>query len=93
MEKHPLQVALESLAEEYDFRVRPYSGRGMYGAECLAIFGEDINPMQIGFLVGRDYSMDFHHLDGWKKDTMGHHRVVYYWPQIDYVGGWLNDDD
>ena len=92
MQKHPLQVALESLAEEYDFTVRSYSGRAMYGASCLAISGNDINLMQIGFFVGREHEDVFpHHLDSCRSDNMGL-GMVYYWPRIDYIGG-SNDDD
>ena len=42
MYKHPIQVALE---ENGNLGVRSYSGRRMYGRECLAVTGENFNTI------------------------------------------------
>src|ERR1017187_7636243 len=47
--KHLLQEALEELRGDYD--IRGYSGRGMYGKQCLSINVSqcDMNILQLGF--------------------------------------------
>jgi len=37
MDKHPLQTICEDLARDLDLEVRSYSGRGMFGKQCLGI--------------------------------------------------------
>ena len=36
---YDIQNALEDIAEDHDIKVRSYSGRAMYGRECLGIVG------------------------------------------------------
>lgn len=50
MNKHPLQTMFEDLAEELgndDLSIRSYSGRGMYGKQCLGVYTD----MNIGSLM------------------------------------------
>lgn len=99
MEKSALQLALESLRETCDqvFDIRSYSGRGMYGKECLAITGDDIDMFRFGLLLGSttmneaDVDDLIHEADNMKQDSMGL-GTVYYWPRVPYVQG-ENDEE
>lgn len=88
MEKSKLQEVLEDILDDavYEFTIRSYSGRGMYGKECLAIVtNEDI--FNIGVEVGvayKSYGYYWEEIPEIKKDNMGT-SLVYYWPDIDYV--------
>ena len=76
MDKHPLQIALEEIATETGkFFVHSYSGRGMYGKECLAISGRSLDILEVNLMakVGKKLSDD---------RGLG---VVYYWPNIPYA--------
>ena len=87
MSKHPLQTALEELQKDgFDFTIRSYSGRFMYGKSCLAIAGEFLNIFHIGVEVGRKLdSSDFNwkELESFCYDSMGL-GMVYYWKRIPY---------
>jgi hypothetical protein len=94
IEKHCLQLCLEEI-ENGDFKVRSYSGRGMYGKSCLAIVGDCINPVEIGYLIyewcesnaevlhGEVPSLN--HISNMHSDSMGL-GTVYYWPRIPFYG-------
>lgn len=103
--KHPLQIALEDIGLNcgVEFKIRSYSGRGMYGKECLAIDGDDINLMQLGFIMGQQVAeerqylhtkvfVDESDMSGMRSDSMGL-GMVYYWPHIAYVGNMDEDDE
>ena len=85
--KSQLQTMLESL----DFGdVRSYSGRGMYGKECLAITGANLGAL-IGYLVesaselGEEVGYStIRALEGIKQDSLGMGNV-YYFPSVEYV--------
>lgn len=86
MEKHHLQIALETIsAETEDFTVRSYSGRNMYGKKCLAISGNDINLLALGAELKRELSDNLSReiLFGALSDELGLGQV-YYWPNIPY---------
>ena len=79
-----LQECLEKLADYFGFDVRSYSGRGMYGKTCLAIVGEGINLISLGYALGEmDRDIDKYDLDNMRSDSMGL-GMVYYWPNIEY---------
>lgn len=87
-DKHPIQLALEELYGEFDYSIRSYSGRGMYGKSCLAIVGNRINLLELGFLIrDNDYdeNIDTGELSKYQTDDMGL-GTVYYWPKIPFVG-------
>jgi hypothetical protein len=91
---HPLQKALQYISRDQDcgdFTVRSYSGRGMYGKECLAITGDLIDLVVLGFIIADGYSdeVDVSDLAGARKDSMGL-GVVVYWPSIPFEG---DDED
>lgn len=88
--KHPLQTMLEA-AEIGD--VRSYSGRAMYGRECLAV---TCNAQEFGHLIanllrnvsmfddGQDIEEVATAMQDMRWDNMGMD-MVYYWPGIPYV--------
>ena len=86
MDKHPLQIALETISSETEnFTIRSYSGRNMYGKKCLAISGNDINLLALGAELKRELSDNLSQdiLFGVRSDELGLGQV-YYWPNIPY---------
>ena len=88
MDKHPLQQAIEDAG----FECREYSGRGMYGKQCLAVDidrGSSIGDMVAGILESRDGDEDdtAEIADGFRSlqsDAMGL-GIIYYFPVVPYV--------
>jgi hypothetical protein len=98
-EKHALQVALEQVRDNgLKIRVRSYSGRGMFGAECMAVtFDRDVSETEIvtealerGYAVGTDAAVK-QALKGARFDNMGLGTVMY-WPDVPYTLDDSNDD-
>lgn len=89
--KQPLQLALEALQGEregFAYTVRSYSGRGMYGKECLAIVGDDLDAFALGVAVG-DWLATHHGIGDYswprmQSDSMDR-GAVYYWPSEEFV--------
>lgn len=94
MEKSVLQQALEAMiaAGKIDGKLISYSGRGMYGRECMALtLDRSINPMNLGAMlalwaVNRDLDPEKlgEDLGSFYSDSLGR-GVVYYWRSIKYV--------
>jgi len=86
-----LQEALKTVRNNGDmeFNVRKYSGRFMFGKQCLAIDGDDINPILLGYCIGlvaADEGVDLSgDLMGMRSDSMGL-GMIYYWPYIEFEG-------
>jgi hypothetical protein len=86
---HPLQKILEEIVDngEMEYEICSYSGRCMYGVTCLAITGDDINAIQLGYLIMK---YDLHNeiykedLSNIRQDSMGL-GIVLYFPNISYV--------
>ena len=93
MAKHPLQTALEYLKDGMDIEIRTYSGRGMYGRNCLAITADRINMLVLGMAIA-DYNHSFeddnslevpqYQVEDYRQDNIGL-GVVVYWPRIEFV--------
>jgi len=102
--KHALQELLETVrrAGDVDIHVRSYSGRGMYGKECL---GVTVRSGDLGELFASVLDV-MHHEDSscdtidqickaWRRmsqDNMGRD-MIYYFPSIPYVKGDPDVDD
>ena len=77
---------LQKILEDNDYECRSYSGRGMYGKECLGVtIDSDKNIFSIGLMVGQelghnDYIED---IDDVRYDNMGLGTIIY-WPRIKY---------
>lgn len=95
--KHPLQVMIES--SDGDLRPQSYSGRGMYGKQCLAVVGVHAGAVfsdLIGTALYGEFSTDEKDaivmaLCDVRQDSLGHDTVVYF-PRVEYVGGSGNAD-
>ena len=96
------EAILRSVCEDSgEFSIRRYSGRGMFGRECLAITVEDMGDIiKIMVAVGAAAEQEGIDLtgdaDGARWDSMGH-GTVFYWPSIPFTGEGLsansdNDD-
>lgn len=79
--------------------IRRYSGRGMYGKECIAITGDDLNLFAIGLAVAdaarQECGDDEAQLHLWMGDlkwircwsAWAGARQVVYWPGMDWEEG------
>ncbi len=75
--KHALQETLESIGAE----IRSYSGRCMYGEECLAVTDFDIGPLFAEILrsVDRDDVEEVAEaVESFKTDSLGRGTVIYF---------------
>lgn len=89
--EHPLQALLTSGA--CDLNVREYSGRAMYGAQCLAVVGGSLLEIMAAIVEGCLYEAADMAPDDrtdiedamrqMRTDAMGHDTVVY-WPSVPY---------
>jgi len=92
--KSILQLALERIDESGDmeFQIRSYSGRYMFGRECLAIVPENnADIFMLGILLGNtvdDDEIDLHQLlidaANAQTDSLGR-SIVYYWPNVPFI--------
>ena len=84
---HKLQELIETV---YGVECRSYSGRGMFGRECLAVVNEnnEINPFSFGYEIRElsdDYDIEIAKiLDNTKTDSFGL-SMIYYWPSVPYT--------
>lgn len=97
--KHALQVLLETMSDhDEDYSVRSYSGRGMYGQECLSVtFSGNVGKFFADVLVrcGVDGEIDDTIPEAFEKmaqDSMGKEKVVYF-PNVEYVSADTDEDD
>lgn len=100
MEKSALQEILEGLQSLYSFKIREYSGRGMYGRHCLSIVTDhhSVHSFELALQLGRA-AADSGRFDevedaisDTREDSMGLGTVIY-WPSIPYVKGDDSDDE
>lgn len=85
------EAAIREVAAENDWSVMSYSGRGMFGRQCIAV------TLPLHNCVGRFFfglgalnetlvnAHVTHELFDYKTDNMGDN-VVVYWPQIPFTG-------
>lgn len=74
---------------DIEFDVRSYSGRGMYGKECVAITTDShVSAWTIALAIAdmNGGNMDLFGLGDPREDSMGLGRV-YYWPQLEWPEG------
>lgn len=108
-----VQEHFEACAEDADIRVSSYSGRGMYGAECLSISGspeactaviahvinsvydeviEAVENSHLGEVLHCEARRVVEMLINYSQDSLGH-GVVYYWPETEYEGAEVEEDE
>jgi hypothetical protein len=74
---------IQKLAEELEFPVRSYSGRGMMGKSCLGIVADSNEMFSMFYLLGTrklDYPWGSIH---W--DNFGAYNTIYYFPDVSFV--------
>jgi hypothetical protein len=86
MDKSRLQAILE---EAFGEQVRSYSGRGMYGRECLALdTDKEAGEVFVAVLEAIEGEHDTTELQNafqdMRSDQMGMGRI-FYWPAVAYV--------
>lgn len=91
-QKHALQVALENARQQgLEIRIRSYSGRGMFGAQCLAVtFERGVSESEIvaEALCSASYNQMSEvrtAVKGARTDNMGLGTVLY-WPNVEFQG-------
>ena len=99
MKKTTLQCILEDIQEtEIEIGIRSYSGRGMYGDECLAFTTDRYTSLgkvfaEILFRVTKFADTEVNEIAacfrGIQSDSMGM-GMVYYFPDVEYVD---NEDE
>ena len=83
--------------EDNGFEPRKYSGRGMFGAQCVGVIQTKGTPsvlVQIGYLIGMDEGGTFYsesdkeefveQVANYSSDNFGHD-TIYYWPYMKFV--------
>ena len=76
--------ALQEIADANEGSLRSYSGRGMYGKECLGIDCENANSViEDAGAAG---------IKGARTDSMGLGAIVY-WPKLEVPDDFRDDDD
>lgn len=97
--KHALQQILEQAIEATsgdESDVQKYSGRGMYGRDCLAITGWDVGPL-MGAVIRELEHSDFDYedvaygLESLKTDSLGRLTIIYF-PNIPYTSSDSSED-
>ena len=89
MEKSKLQEALEELLASgaFNFSIHRYSGRGMFGRECLSIVGDIYGSdlVRLGFALAQTTALTSGELPRAQTDQMGR-GIVVYWPGVEIAG-------
>lgn len=81
-------MTFQKWLEENCYETRAYSGRGMYGKECLAVTVSDVSAMWTMAMMLQedlieDEDLDFTGPFPPRYDSMGL-GVILYWPSIPY---------
>lgn len=70
-------------------RLRRYSGRAMWGKECVAITGDYLNPFDLALRLAdraEDFGFQIGDLPSPDTDSLGR-GIVIYWPKIEWPEG------
>lgn len=69
--------------------VRSYSGRGMYGKNCIGVVLEYTTAWTLALALAdrNNGNMDLFDLDAPREDDMGMRARIYYWPQLEWPEG------
>lgn len=72
-------IVLIDALESAGYEPRPYSGRGMYGKDCVAVSGQFISPFKVGQDIGEGFGAP-------REDSLGK-GIVLYWPSYKWPEG------
>lgn len=99
--KHPLQLLIERNESDLASSLRSYSGRCMYGQDCLALDGDFTfiisNLMATALYEGEHFTPSdkdeiISALSAVKTDSMGRGTVVYF-PTVEFVSDDAEDEE
>lgn len=78
-----LVECIESITDNAGWDVRTdYSGRGMYGKECIGVIVPNTNTvMRLGMAIGAECGEDYIHIKT-RSDSLGL-RTIVYWPDVE----------
>ncbi len=104
--KHVIQEFFEDTSE--DFELRKYSGRGMYGKECVGIITPSLAKFMAHVMQSLQYKLDSLEFDPdstdevvgnlaqafkhMRTDSMGLDTIVYF-PNMEFVGEEFSNGD
>lgn len=85
-------MTLQELIEDLGYETRSYSGRGMYGRECLGVTVEDpiSFTLELGYAIGQEETSELPRRTSW--DSMGLDYIVYF-PNVPYDGEDEDEDE
>lgn len=89
MEKSEIIDAIRAAAYARDVKVyMDYSGRAMYGTNCIGIVGDLGDLVAVIARVTRDWDSDeeITELNNIRSDSMGQ-ESIYYWPRLETDSG------
>jgi len=93
MDKTPEQEIVDIVG--YNYHVREYSGRGMYGDKCLGIVTDDIIKCVVDVMLecSEENRIDIGEmLRGGVTDSMGRSEILYF-PKIEWNPDWEEGED
>ena len=76
----------KSHLEDCGYETREYSGRGMYGEQCLAVVTDDSAFVFCANVMNEDEEETRNELanilHATKEDSMGRSSIIFYWPRM-----------
>mgnify|MGYP003336159782 CR=1 FL=1 len=82
---------LQQFLEDNEYECRSYSGRGMYGKNCLGVVVDaKIEMFHLAYQAGQQ-QVQFY-LEKMEWDSMGH-STIFYWPGVPFVEFVEDDED
>jgi hypothetical protein len=91
------QERLTELVLGTDLEIRSYSGRGMYGKQCVAVTGESVNSILSEMMENCDSGYEAAQLLRESSSDSKGRDVVVYWPRSRFEeeqdDGELKDDE
>lgn len=79
-----IEILESALLNEGLGDIRPYSGRGMYGKQCVAVSGDFLNPFRLALMiVAYRHNFPIYDIPVPDVDSCGR-GIVIYWPQVEW---------
>lgn len=87
---------LKKLVDGTEYHLRSYSGRGMYGAECVGVVADDLQTFFGDVIESSPVDLDRWHLGFLLKnartDGMGRQTIIY-WPELEWNGEMYGEEE
>jgi hypothetical protein len=82
--------ALVDVLKDSGLSVRSYSGRGMYGSQCVGVSADSV--WSVAQAIGTADDIDFEDVPEPSTDILGLGMIIY-WPQIKWDDSFGGEDD